>query len=158
MSALRHIPQRGRLVDANGLVTPEWLSYLSELTTIVLGLQTAAADAPPAPTTTGLTGPQAAIDGNVAVWLNPTTLKDAGKSVAQIEATAAAAALQDAIAAVTTAIAATSSPYVDLVEQDAPPDPEPDTVRLYAEDDGAGKTRLMALFPTGSAIELAIEA
>ncbi len=32
------------------------------------------------------------------------------------------------------------------------------TVRLYAEDNGAGKTRLMALFPTGAAQQLAIEA
>lgn len=31
------------------------------------------------------------------------------------------------------------------------------TVILYAEDNGAGKTRLMAKFPTGAAVQIAIE-
>jgi hypothetical protein len=30
-------------------------------------------------------------------------------------------------------------------------------VRIYAEDNGSGKTRLMAKFPTGAAVQIAIE-
>ena len=44
------------------------------------------------------------------------------------------------------------------IEEGAAPTAIADTVRLYAEDNGAGKTRLMALFPTGAAQQLAIEA
>lgn len=31
------------------------------------------------------------------------------------------------------------------------------TVTLFAKDNGSGKTQLMALFPTGSAVQVAIE-
>lgn len=40
----------------------------------------------------------------------------------------------------------------------APPVAVANSVILYAIDNGAGKTQLMALFPTGAAIEIAIEA
>ena len=42
-------------------------------------------------------------------------------------------------------------------EQTAPAAPATDNVRIYAEDDGAGKTRLMARFATGAAVQIAIE-
>jgi hypothetical protein len=32
-----------------------------------------------------------------------------------------------------------------------------DVVILFAEDNGAGKTKLMAQFPTGAAVQIAIE-
>lgn len=46
---------------------------------------------------------------------------------------------------------------VEFVEQTAPAAPSANNVRIYAEDDGAGKTRLMALFATGAAQQIAIE-
>lgn len=47
--------------------------------------------------------------------------------------------------------------YLDIVETTAPAAPPANTARLYVEDDGAGKTRLMVLFPTGAAQQIAIE-
>lgn len=44
-----------------------------------------------------------------------------------------------------------------LGEMTAPSTPSANNVILYAEDDGSGKTRLMALFPTGAAQQVAIE-
>lgn len=44
-----------------------------------------------------------------------------------------------------------------LAERSAPGTPPANNVVIYAEDDGAGKTRLMALFPTGAAQQIAIE-
>ena len=46
---------------------------------------------------------------------------------------------------------------LEFAEQTAPAAPAANGVRIYAEDDGAGKTRLMALFATGSAVQIAIE-
>lgn len=46
---------------------------------------------------------------------------------------------------------------VDLPEMTAPSAPAANTVRLYAEDNGSGKTRLMALFNSGAAQQVAIE-
>lgn len=46
---------------------------------------------------------------------------------------------------------------VELQEQTAPSAPATNNVRIYAEDNGSGKTRLMALFPTGAAQQIAIE-
>lgn len=46
---------------------------------------------------------------------------------------------------------------VEFVEQTAPAAPATNGVRIYAEDNGAGKTRLMALFATGAAVQIAIE-
>lgn len=42
-------------------------------------------------------------------------------------------------------------------EMTAPDTPAANNVILYAEDNGSGKTRLMALFPTGAAQQVAIE-
>jgi hypothetical protein len=47
--------------------------------------------------------------------------------------------------------------YIQTSEMTAPAAPAANGVRIYAEDDGAGKTRLMALFATGAAQQLAIE-
>ena len=47
--------------------------------------------------------------------------------------------------------------YHQMTEMTAPSAPATNSVRIYAEDNGAGKTRLMALFATGSAVQIAIE-
>lgn len=46
---------------------------------------------------------------------------------------------------------------IEMAEQTAPSAPSSNAVRIYAEDNGAGKTRLMALFPSGVAQQIAIE-
>lgn len=46
---------------------------------------------------------------------------------------------------------------LEMVEMTAPAAPAANTVRIYAEDNGSGKTRLMAKFATGSAVQIAIE-
>jgi hypothetical protein len=46
---------------------------------------------------------------------------------------------------------------LEFLENTAPAAPAADRVRIYAEDDGAGKTRLMARFATGAAVQIAIE-
>jgi hypothetical protein len=45
----------------------------------------------------------------------------------------------------------------ELVEMTAPAAPAADRVRIYAEDNGSGKTRLMVRFATGAAVQIAIE-
>ena len=47
--------------------------------------------------------------------------------------------------------------YLDVVEMTAPSAPAANTARLYVEDNGSGKTRLMVLFPSGAAQQVAIE-
>lgn len=47
--------------------------------------------------------------------------------------------------------------YQQFTEMTAPAAGAANTVRIYAEDNGAGKTRLMALFNTGAAQQIAIE-
>jgi len=47
--------------------------------------------------------------------------------------------------------------FMETVEITAPSAPSANGVRIYAQDNGAGKTQLMALFATGSAVQLAIE-
>lgn len=47
--------------------------------------------------------------------------------------------------------------YFDLVEMTAPAAPAANTARLYVEDNGAGKTRLMVRFPTGAVQQLSVE-
>jgi hypothetical protein len=46
---------------------------------------------------------------------------------------------------------------LELAEVTAPTAPTADRVRIYAEDNGAGKTRIMARFATGAAVQIAIE-
>jgi hypothetical protein len=46
---------------------------------------------------------------------------------------------------------------LEFLEQTAPAAGAANTVRLYAEDNGAGKTRLMAIFNSGAAQQVAIE-
>lgn len=46
---------------------------------------------------------------------------------------------------------------IALKERTAPSAPPADTCYIYAQDNGAGKTQLMALFPTGAAQQIAIE-
>ena len=47
--------------------------------------------------------------------------------------------------------------YAQMSEMTAPAAPAANSVRIYAEDNGSGKTRLMALFATGAAQQIAIE-
>lgn len=47
--------------------------------------------------------------------------------------------------------------FVDLEEISTPSAPGANQLRLYADDNGAGKTRLMVLFATGAAQQIAIE-
>ncbi len=47
--------------------------------------------------------------------------------------------------------------YHEVAEMTAPSAPAANSVRIYAEDNGSGKTRLMALFATGAAQQIAIE-
>jgi hypothetical protein len=44
-----------------------------------------------------------------------------------------------------------------MTEMTAPSAPAANKARIYAEDNGSGKTRLMVLFPTGAAQQIAIE-
>lgn len=53
--------------------------------------------------------------------------------------------------------AGTGGASISLVEQTAPSAPSANGVYIYAEDNGSGKTRLMALFPSGAAQQLAVE-
>ena len=46
---------------------------------------------------------------------------------------------------------------LSFIEQTAPASPAANIVRIYAEDNGSGKTRLMAIFATGAAQQIAIE-
>ncbi|MBK8200355.1 MAG: hypothetical protein IPK75_18565 [Acidobacteria bacterium] len=51
----------------------------------------------------------------------------------------------------------TAGGALEFLEQTAPSAPGANAVRLYAQDNGAGKTQLMALFNTGAAQQVAIE-
>jgi hypothetical protein len=51
----------------------------------------------------------------------------------------------------------TGGAAISMVEQTAPSAPSTNGVYIYAEDNGSGKTRLMALFATGAAQQIAIE-
>jgi hypothetical protein len=51
----------------------------------------------------------------------------------------------------------TTGGALGFIEQTAPTSPAANGVRIYAEDNGSGKTRLMALFATGAAQQIAIE-
>ena len=50
-----------------------------------------------------------------------------------------------------------SGATLEFREQTAPSAPSTNNVRIYAEDNGAGKTRLMARFASGAAQQIAIE-
>lgn len=51
----------------------------------------------------------------------------------------------------------TAGGAMEFLEMTAPAAPAANQVRIYAQDNGSGKTRLMALFATGAAQQLAIE-
>ena len=53
--------------------------------------------------------------------------------------------------------ATTAGSAVELDEMTAPAAPAANSVRIYAVDNGSGKTQLMALFATGAAQQIAIE-
>jgi hypothetical protein len=64
---------------------------------------------------------------------------------------------RDAAGVVRVTDGSTGGGAMQLTEMTAPSAPAADNVRVYAEDDGAGKTRLMARFATGAAVQIAIE-
>lgn len=47
--------------------------------------------------------------------------------------------------------------YIDIQEITAPSNADANRVRIFAEDNGSGKTRLMAIFPSGAKQQIAIE-
>lgn len=47
--------------------------------------------------------------------------------------------------------------FISMKEQTAPANAPADSVYIYAEDNGSGKTRLMAKFATGAAVQIAIQ-
>jgi hypothetical protein len=47
--------------------------------------------------------------------------------------------------------------YEEITEMTAPSAPAANKVRLYADDNGSGKTRIMALFSSGVAQQVAIQ-
>lgn len=47
--------------------------------------------------------------------------------------------------------------YSDMGEIAAPAAPAANTARIFAQDNGAGKTQLMVIFPSGAAQQIAIE-
>ena len=51
----------------------------------------------------------------------------------------------------------TTGGALEYIEQTAPSAPSADRVRIYAQDNGAGKTQLMALFSSGAAQQIAIQ-
>jgi hypothetical protein len=55
------------------------------------------------------------------------------------------------------AASAANGGALSFIEQTAPAAPATNGVRIYAEDNGSGKTRLMARFATGAAVQIAIE-
>ena len=54
-------------------------------------------------------------------------------------------------------LSSSTGTYFQMTEMTAPAAPAADRVRIYAEDNGSGKTRLMALFATGAAQVIAVE-
>jgi hypothetical protein len=54
-------------------------------------------------------------------------------------------------------LGASAGASLEITEMTAPSAPASNKARIYAEDNGSGKTRLMALFPTGAAQQIAIE-
>jgi len=55
------------------------------------------------------------------------------------------------------ASSATTGAALEMHEMTAPAAPSSNRARIYAEDNGAGKTRLMVCFPSGAAQQIAIE-
>jgi len=55
------------------------------------------------------------------------------------------------------ASSATTGAALEMHEMTAPAAPSSNRARIYAEDNGAGKTRLMVRFPSGAAQQIAIE-
>lgn len=62
----------------------------------------------------------------------------------------------DGVVLITANTAANGAAH-ELIEMTAPAAPAANSVRIFAQDNGAGKTQLMALFATGAAQQIAIE-
>lgn len=92
----------------------------------------------------------------VAVGANNTNIALGGSGItAGLVNSAASFIIQVTGGAVLATFAGTG--YLEMTEVTAPSAPAANSGRLYFEDNGAGKTRLMCLFGSGSAQQLAIE-
>ncbi len=80
-------------------------------------------------------------------WTNGTP--DANRDITLMRAAAGILAL--------TASSSNSGATLEFREQTAPSAPSTNNVRIYAEDNGSGKTRLMAVFASGAAQQIAIQ-
>jgi len=97
-------------------------------------------------TTAGFNGLHLAT-GGLITWGSGTTLN--GTQVLGLA--------QAATGILTVTNGTTGGASLEFREQTAPAAPSTDNVRIYAEDNGSGKTRLMARFATGAAVQIAIE-
>lgn len=94
--------------------------------------------------------------GTAGVYLNPAgQFAFTGTSIAAGNVDAGLARSAAGIVKITNG--STGAGALHLQEQTAPSAPATNNVYIYAEDNGSGKTRLMALFPTGAAQQVAIE-
>lgn len=76
---------------------------------------------------------------------------------ATVSATPDIAFTRSAAGVVVVTNGSTGAGSMELIEQTAPSAPSADRVRIYAQDNGAGKTQLMALFSSGAAQQIAIQ-
>lgn len=81
----------------------------------------------------------------------------AWSSNANSDTAADTALVRSAAAIVGITNASTGGASLEMKEVTAPSAPSADFVRIYAEDNGSGKTRLMALFSSGAAQQIAIQ-
>jgi hypothetical protein len=86
---------------------------------------------------------------------------ESGRPAAAEDALSAASAFLSAASAAPAASAIPSAPpaapAASAIPFAAPAAPAANKVRIYAVDNGSGKTQLMALFATGAAQQIAIE-
>lgn len=94
---------------------------------------------------------------STAVSLSSTSMVSWGAGVPQINTLDTAVCRSAAGVVGVRGSSFTTGGALEFIEQTAPAAPSADRVRLYAQDNGAGKTQLMALFNTGAAQQVAIE-
>lgn len=109
--------------------------------------------------TQGVTCAQVALweSYETAISLSPSSMVSWGSGAPTINALDTAINRSAAGVVGIRAGSSTAGGALEFVEQTAPSAPAADGVRLYAVDNGAGKTQLMALFNTGAAQQIAIQ-
>lgn len=93
-------------------------------------------------------GGSAVLSSSAYTWVPAGTISD-GYDTSLVRSAAAIVGVRGG--------SSTTGGSLEFLEQTAPAAPATNNVRIYAEDDGAGKTRLMARFATGAAVQIAIE-